>query len=461
MGFNLLYWEGAFGTALDTWVGPLYLSGLAGELKVQLPLLAFITSLPWIGSVGQLLGLFAYQRFRSSKDYTIRVARVGRSLWFIPTFLAAAWAIRQAHGGAPFPRDTWFIILALTSFFASLLGGSTGMTWMSWIRELIPAEQRGRFFANKQRFGMLAAVAANAIAATWIGWKPHGYYLGYGIIAVLAIACGIASTFLLSRVAEPSVPKPDKSEIAIQGSDQTLEPTASQCISGTSSTSSTSSTSKYTPRRTQSFLESIQEPLHDPEFMRFATIAAAFNGSIQLASPYFPYYFTRELGIPMSSVALWTTLSSVGAFATAPTWGRRIDRAATPEAVLKYCAPVIALSPLFYSFGSPSQIQLWAPFDYLLSGVTGSGLQLITTALLLKNTPKGRGPAYFALYAAMNGFAGATGTYLGGRFSAAAMPLGGFRALFLFSTTARCGVVIWAGRSFDLVRRRNAASLKA
>ena len=448
MGFSLLYWEGAFGTALDTWMGPLYLSGLAGELKVQLPLLALLTSLPWIGSAGQILGLMAYQRFRSPKDYTIQIARIGRSLWFIPTFFAAAWGIRQARGGLPFPRDTWFIILALTSFFASLLGGSTGMTWMAWIREIIPAQQRGRFFANKQRFGMLAAVVANAIAATWIGWKPHGYFLGYGVIAVLGIASGIASTMLLSRVAEPAAAPRPSSAGEPPGADKAAIVNAE--VAGAPETVSLP----------PSFMESIQEPLRDPEFMRFATVAAVFNGSVQLASPYFPYYFTRELGIPMSSVALWTTLSSVGAFAAAPAWGKRIDRATTPESVLKLCVPVIALSPLFYGFASPSLIQVWAPFDYLVSGVTGSGFQLITTALLLKNTPRGRGPAYFALFAAMNGFAGATGTYLGGRLSSIHIIPGGFRTLFLFSTTARCGVVIWASRSFELVRRQNPFSVK-
>ena len=37
---RLLYWEGAFAMVYDTWIGPTYLSGLAGELEPNLA--------PWV-----------------------------------------------------------------------------------------------------------------------------------------------------------------------------------------------------------------------------------------------------------------------------------------------------------------------------------------------------------------------------------------------------------------------------
>src|SRR5438094_581358 len=102
--FSLLCWEGAFAMAYETWIGPVYLSGLAGEAGVSLPLLAVLTSIPWIGSIGQVFGLWAFERWPSRKRYTITVASAARALWSVPLFLAFFWFRKSAR----FPAENWF-----------------------------------------------------------------------------------------------------------------------------------------------------------------------------------------------------------------------------------------------------------------------------------------------------------------------------------------------------------------
>src|SRR4051812_17796334 len=105
--FSLLCWEGAFATAYETWVGPIYLSGLAGEMKIKLSLLVMLTSLPWIGAMGQVLGFFVFERFHSVKKYTLFVASLARSLWTVPALLGLFWGWQSFTKNVPFPVENW------------------------------------------------------------------------------------------------------------------------------------------------------------------------------------------------------------------------------------------------------------------------------------------------------------------------------------------------------------------
>src|SRR4051794_32099445 len=105
--FNLLCWEAAFAMAYDTWVGNTYLSGLAGELQIPILLLSFLTALPWIGSVGQVLGTWALHSFKSLKVYTLILASISRALWIVPLAAAAWWRIQTRNAPGQFPVQKW------------------------------------------------------------------------------------------------------------------------------------------------------------------------------------------------------------------------------------------------------------------------------------------------------------------------------------------------------------------
>jgi hypothetical protein len=198
--FNLLCWEGAFAMAYDAWVGPLYLSGLAGELRVPVIYVTLFAALPWVGQVGQIIGLKIFERVRSYKRYTLILANSARALWLIPPLTAGIWGLQVYLRGTPFPVERWFVIVALVASSSALLGSSGGVSWMAWMRGLIPLRFQGRFFGTKSRFSTFAIVSAHLLGALWVGWKPGGYYLGYGVIAVLAVMAAFTSSYLLWKV---------------------------------------------------------------------------------------------------------------------------------------------------------------------------------------------------------------------------------------------------------------------
>jgi hypothetical protein len=143
----------------------------------------------------------------------------------------------------------------------------------------------------------------------------------------------------------------------------------------------------------------------------------------------------------MSSVALWTGLSSVGCFLACGFWGKVTDRARTPYRVLWVTGHLIALSPVLYAFASNRTTQLLAPFEYLTYGLYSAGFALAQTSMLFRVGRRGNCAAYFALFAAVCGLSGIVGTFAGGALASALAARGGFRALFLISGIARFGAL--------------------
>jgi hypothetical protein len=401
--FRLLFWEGAFSLAFDTWTGPTYFSGMAGELGVGVGLLSLITVVPWIGAMGQILSLGVYQRSASVRSYVVRLAALCRALWLLPIVAGWYWGVRAAGAHQPFPARKWFLLATGVGAVAQLLGSSSGAAWMSWVRELVSPRVRGRFFGARQRYTMAAVIVVHALGMVWAGWKPGGYPAGYGILLGCALICAAYSTFLLSRVPDTDF----GGEV----------------------------------HERKSWIEQVREPLRNPGFRRLVIFNAIFQGTVQLAGPYFPYYYTRELHIPMSSVAFWTVLTNLGWFATATFWGRRIDRVGGSRTAFRFAVNLIALSPLFYVFSGALAVTRIAPLEYFTNGMAWAGYTLVYTKLLLERSPRGKCASYFVVGAVATALASAIGNLMGGQIALWLQPWGGFRALFLVAAVARFGVV--------------------
>jgi Na+/melibiose symporter-like transporter len=402
-----LFWEGAFAMAYETWIGPTYLSGVAGELGVGVMWVGLLTSIPAIGAVAQLLGLWHLHQARSIKTYVIRLAGAARGLWAIPVFLAWYWGIRSFSLHETFPATRWFLAAAICSCLSAVVGSASGVAWMSWVREIVPQSFRGRFFGLRQRYTMAAVVAAHAIAVLLIGWKPSGIHLGYGILLVLALIAAALSTGFLARVRDVRRPS-------------------------VSSTRATQEPMKFAQ---------LLEPLQNERFRSLILFGSVFNGTVQMAGPFFPYYFTRELHLSMSTVSFWTILTNVGWFAASVYWGKCADGKRRLGLPFWTALCLIALSPAFYIFASP-RAALWiGPIDYFTNGIFWAGYSLVYTTLLLEACPAERCGLYYSVYAACNGLAGAAGGLLGGQLAIVLIPMGGFRALWALATVLRLGVI--------------------
>jgi MFS family permease len=379
----------------ETWIGPTYMSGLAGELGLDLKFVVFLAALPWLGAIGQIIGPWSLERISSVKKYTLFVAGFGRALWILPLGAAFFLDAHARHSGTHFNLHLWFLAVIGTACTSSLLTSISATSWLAWMKAIVPGRFQGRFFACRQRYTTLAFAIASLLGSFLMGWSPHGYRAGIACLGLLAVVSGGISIAFLARVPGGIPHKLDQPS---------------------------------------TFKETIRRPLRDPEFRKLLWFGAAFNGATQVASSYFPYYFTKNLGLPLSWVALWGGLLNLGCFLAAPFWGRRVDRLNCPYRVFWYAGHAISLSPLFYYLvRSASAIAWMAPLDYFVSGIFSSGFVLAQTALLIRLSPKGKAASYFSLYAAICGLSGALGTCLGGGLAEAFALSGGFRSVFLIS----------------------------
>lgn len=412
--------------AYETLLGPTYLSGLAGETRLGIGLLAALSALPLIGSAGQTLGVWIFQRYSSNKKICLALAIAARTLWLIPLGAAGYWGWRALTGPNPFPQTQWFILTAVTATLISLVSMSSVMAWMSWTQRLVPEKFHGRFFGTRQRFNMIGILVANLLGVLAVGWKPNGVFAGYGLLAVAAVVAATISTFLLWKTPETTRSEPQLSKPHAEIRRKRVSPKV--------------------------FLK----PLQDKKFRKILIYGAATNGAIMLAGPYFPYYFTKELQIPMSSVAFWSAMTNLGCFFAATYWGKLIDRIADPKFILRVTGLMFAISPLPYILTSTRILSWVGPIEYFINGFAHSGYMLTLITILYRFAPKtpldssGRIPdggidmsaVYFSVYTAAVGLAGALCTFLGGMLAELLTPWGGFRALWIIAACVRAAVVL-------------------
>jgi hypothetical protein len=405
--FQLLFIEGAFATAFDTWTGPIYLSGLAGEMGVGVGLLSLISIVPWIGAIGQFIGLRAYHRSSSTRAYVVVSAAIARALWLITILMGWFWGIQAAHHHQPFPARNWFLLAGCVGLLSQLFGCASASAWMLWMRALISPQTRGRFFGARQRYAIIAVIAAHFMGLLWAGWAPGGYPVGYGILLSGAVICAGISTLVLNKV--PNVVLDDRS----------------------------------IPEQAPGWIETIRKPLKNRAFRQLVIFNTAFQFSIQIAGPFFPYYFTKELHISMSSVAFWTLLTNVGWFISAMYWGRRVDRVGGWRMSLLVTGSMLAISPIFYVFTSATSVRIFAPLEYFVNGIFWAGYMLVYTKLQLERSPLGsrEGLFAFAVAAAAAAVGSAVGNLAGAQLASLLLPWGGFRALFLLTTILRMSTV--------------------
>jgi MFS family permease len=410
-----LYGEVVFAMLYETWFGRAYLSGLAGELGVSVAMVTLITGLPWIGSTGQVLSAWWLSRAASAKQYAWRAMALGRSVWIFALLLALIPGISKVQ---------WMAATTGIACFANVCSSSGDVAWLAWMHGVVPAKRRGMFFGVRQRYWVIGILAANLLGSLLVGWRRGGPYTGYAVLGVLAILSGWISLGLLTLVP----PSPRSSAVSFERKE---------------------------------FLR----PLRDPRFRVVLVLWPLLNGMVQIMAPFFPYFFTSEIGVPMSRVALWIMLGNVGSLVTVGYLGARIDRTGSALEVLLWMGLLLAVSPLVYVLPTKAAILWLAPPEHFANGIANGGLKVAILSLLCEVTPEERNSLYFCIYTAFIGIFGALGTFAGGfliRFFQAMPSLqihaSGFRTFFVAGAALRALVVLgglyWASRTFERTRGR-------
>jgi len=162
----------------------------------------------------------------------------------------------------------YFLIIFYTLF--SALGGFAHPAWFSWMGDLVPSKERGRYFAKRNIvLGIVEVFAAIFSAFLIKAFTENNKLIGFSILFFISFISRLISFFLLNK--------------------------------------------QYIPK--EKSLKEFVAPLKEirksnKNFIYFVTYLFFFHFSIMLASPFFAVYMKQELGFDDSLLILIAISSS-------------------------------------------------------------------------------------------------------------------------------------------------------
>ena len=342
-----------------------------GASNFQIGLLAAIGPL---AQLLQLPGTLLVERLRRRRVITVVAAGLARSCWVV-----------IALSPFLFAKEVGLPVLLGSLVVSSALGAVAGCSYNSWLRDLVPQDTMGSFFARRLRWMMGAGIVLSLVAAGYLDFwrKRFGEegLTGYTILFLVGLAAGLLGLVIMSRIPEPP-----------------MAPVGEK----------------------QSLVRLLAKPFKDQNFRRLMWFLSAWSFALNLAGPFFMVYMLQRLGLSMSIVIGLSVVSQVMNFAFLRLWGRYTDRFSN-KSVLLICGPLLVFSILAWTFTTmPEKHFLTMPLlvaIHAVMGVASSGLALATGNIGLKLAPKGEATVYLATNTIISSFAAGVAPILGGKFA--------------------------------------------
>ena len=287
-----------------------------------------------------------------------------------------------AAATAPFLGATGIIILVVCVALYQAMAAIAGCAWNSWMRDLVPETDYGRFFGRRATATTAVATVLALLGGVLIdGWKRvmpgHPSFIYAGLF-VLSAAIGFLGVWLLSITP-----------------DQPMPPAA-----------------RHTRITTL-----LTTPFRDRNFRRLILFLSSWNFAANLAAPFFAVYMLRTLDYSMTIVIILTTASQLSNLAALGLWGNLIDRFSN-KAVLEISAPLFLACTFAWTFTglawvAPVTLYLLLVI-HVLMGVATAGVALASGNIVMKLSPAGQATAFLATSSVVSASCAATAAVIGG-----------------------------------------------
>jgi MFS family permease len=368
--FQLVLYDALAAEAMATLTAGVFLTGFLVQLGASNLAVGLLAAVPFAVQFLQLPAVVLVERLRARRTIATWAAGIGRSF-----LLAAAMA--------PFLGMTAGIItLVVCVALYQAMAAIAGCAWNSWMRDLVPESDYGRFFGRRATATTALATVLALLGGILIdGWKRampgHSAFVYAGIFIVSA-AVGFWGVWLLSITPEPPMlPVAQRTRIA----------------------------------------SLLTTPFRDGNYCRLMVFLSSWNFAANLAAPFFAVYMLRTLGYSMTIVIVLTTASQLSNLAALGLWGNLIDRFSN-KAVLKISAPLFLGCMLAWTFtglswvGSVTLYLLLA--IHVLMGIATAGVALASGNIVMKLSPAGQATAFLATSSVVSATCAAAAAVIGG-----------------------------------------------
>ncbi|MGI4881445.1 MAG: MFS transporter [Janthinobacterium lividum] len=369
-GLRYLLVDAAFATAIGALNSGVILLALAlhvGASNIQIGILAAI---PLLTQTLQAPAVILVERIRRRR--LISVACVFTARLALPVYATVPLIPDRSIAVAV------LIGAALLHYGLNAVGACS---WNSWMRDLLPEDRLGAFFARRNLYGTIVGAVATLLAAFALQRATGSQAAGNQVYVTLYITgfiCGLVSTAALARVPEPS-----------------MGPARGQ----------------------QSLRRLLAQPLRDPNFRSVLGYLASWQFAVNLATPFFTVYFVRELGFSMGFVLVLTVVSQLANAAVVRGWGRLSDRF-TNKSVLAVASPVYLLCIAGMAFAGQFEGALARPAYlivlHVIMGAAQAGVVLAAGNIVIKLSPAGGATSFMATNALVGAIASGAAPLVGG-----------------------------------------------
>lgn len=400
-GLRLSIVEGSLSNIHITVTGGAFLTGYALLLGARDFELGIIAAVPFIGQIAQFMGAYLEARLGERRLLCSITAGISRSLWAI----AAALPFLVVLGAARLP--IFLLVLAISQ----ALIGIAANAWTSWMSDLVPARQRGRYFGTRNTI-----TSITAMASAWLAGRGLDYYrsvsderMGYALTFGIAIICSLAGVALLTRQPEPPLRKTERVDVRAL----------------------------------------FTAPLRHRQFRTLSLSSAGWALATGISAPFFNAYGIQTLNLSFASLAIFSIVTSMVALVTQPLIGRLQDRFGDKRVMVVSVIGVISL-PWGWVFATPGfLLPLW--LNAVGTGIFWPGITQGWMNLVMERAPsEGRG-AYVASFGAITGLGSFVASLLGGAIASglggALIPLGPltlnhYALLFVLSSLGRGAMAV-------------------
>uniref|UniRef100_A0A7C6AGD5 MFS transporter n=1 Tax=candidate division WOR-3 bacterium TaxID=2052148 RepID=A0A7C6AGD5_UNCW3 len=380
--------EGIFAQFHITLTGGMFLTSFALFLNANPFQIGILTAIPSILAGVGFFAAYIANIIGKRKSPCVLTALIGRGL-FIFFVIALIFNIRISI-------NTFFVII----FLFNLLLNFSGNLWLSWMSDLIPKEERGRYFGIRTTI-----ISAVGMVVNYIGGKvldffaPHHSFI---IIFSTAVLFSTLSGITLSFQPETGFEK-----------------------------------------RVIHFKDVFLKPLKDSNFVALIKFVSFWYLFAGIAAPFWVVHMIKNLKMTYSTIAIYGIIAGIASLVFQLFWGKLIDRVRS-KPILTINFVGITFLPIIWLFARQDFIlPIW--FDAFLSGLFWCGINLSLFNILLSLTEeKELKESYFAVFSTITGICGFLSSLLGGLI---AQLLENFRFEFLGQTFVNFHI-LFIGTSF-------------
>ncbi|PWT73470.1 MAG: MFS transporter [Bacteroidetes bacterium] len=340
-GLRMVIGDGLATEAMTVLTGGTFLIALAVLLGASNFQIGVLVALPTLTNIFQLLSIWLVGKYRNRRKISVVFSILAR-VTLIAIGMLAVFSIYSAN------------LLITFLFFFCFFGSIAGPSWNSWMKDLVPENILGSYFAKRTRTAQILNVILSLVLAVILDYvksiSPRHELTTYAIMFIIGGVVGILGALILSRAPEP-----------------------------------------VSSLTNLNLFKLLKQPIQNKNFARLLIFNSAWVFALNIAIPFFTVYMIRTLNLSLIYIVGLTTIGVLSSILTVQIWGALADKYSN-KTIIAIGGPIYALCLIAWCFVEISTRMYMnifiLIFIYIASGISTSGINLSLTNIGLKLAPK-------------------------------------------------------------------------